>query len=106
MTPESNHPDNAHPIRQMPGLSKDQIQQLHDRWIDTVEAFLGVAATPEGKAGLAGLLGLAPEQVEPLVQQAIGVVGADQARGLMSPQPGGPTGAVLTDEQRKKQGER
>ena len=104
MAPGPNHPDNTHPIRQIPGLSESQVQRLHDRWIDTVEAFLGAAATPEGKSGLVALLGLSPEQLEPLVQQATDLVGADVARKLMLPQRGGPTGVVLTEEQRKKWG--
>jgi hypothetical protein len=104
VAPGPNHPDNTHPARQIPGLSENQIQRLHDRWIDTAEALLGAAATPEGKSGLAELLGLSPGQLEPLVQQAIDIVGADMARELMSPQRGGPTGVILTDEQRRKWG--
>jgi hypothetical protein len=104
MAPGQNHEESTHPIQQIRCLSEDQLQQLRQRWIDTVEAFLGLTATPEGKSGLAELLGVSPEQMEPLMEQAIDVVGPDMAQRLMSPRPGGPTGVILTDEQKKRLG--
>ena len=104
MAPGQNHTQGDHSIEQIPGLSEDQIRRLRDRWIDTAEAFLGVVATPEAKPGLAQLLELSLDQLEPLIQQAVEIVGADTARRLSSPQRGGPTGATLTDEQRRRWG--
>lgn len=106
MVSDSNAKDsaNTHPIEVLQALSPSQIALLKKRWIDTVEALLGIAANEKSRVSLGELLVVSPEGIAGLLKEAKEIVGHDRAQHLMSPQKGGPTGAALTDEQRTEFG--
>ena len=89
------------PIEGMAKLSPRQIQALKSRWLTTVEAFVGAAATEEGRAGLREVLGIDPDALENLLRDARCALGEERFRELMTPKPGGPTGALLDDDQQQ-----
>ncbi len=104
MNSRHDEQDGSHPLEQLNSLTQYHVNQLHDQWITTVEGFLGLTATPEGRSGLNQLLGVSQEQMEELVGEAVVVVGPDAVERLTTPRPGGPTGAVLEDNQKEEGG--
>ena len=84
----------THPLEGMSKLSLRQIQALRSRWMTTIEALVGAAATEEGRVGLREALDIAHEALDDLLREAQEMVGEERFRELMKPNPGGPTGAL------------
>jgi len=88
----------AHPIEGMSKLSLRQIQALKSRWLTSIEAFVGAAATEEGRAGLREALEDASITLDDLLQEARNMLDEQRFRELMRPEPGGQTGALWDDK--------
>ena len=101
---ESTGRDRGLALDRLQSLTSVQCERLKARWIDSVEALLGSALTPQGLAGLAKLLDLSQEDTEAVVQEARDMLGPDKASRVATPFRGGPTGVVLTDEQKRMRG--
>jgi hypothetical protein len=82
-------------------LSISQVETLGKRWINTVEALVGAAASDTGRKGVMALLEMTDEQMSVLLQKASEVLGPQRFQAIISGRPGGPTGALLTDQQKK-----
>jgi len=93
--------EELHPIELLQELTPRQIQTLNNQWINSIEAFLGMADKEESNILLANLLEISPDKLTELIQEAIKVIGAEQAQRLMSGITGGETGALLTEKQKK-----
>jgi len=85
-------------------LTPDRVQLLQKRWITTVEAVIAAANTDEGKSGLAKSLGMSAVEVGRLLEKAREVVGTERYTELSTPKRGGPTGALLSEEDKRKYG--
>jgi len=90
----------GHPVAEISRFTPCQLQALKSRWLTTIEALVAAAATDEGRTGLCEALGVEPEAIDELLLEAKGVLGEARYRGLSTPAPGGPTGA-LWDENSK-----
>jgi len=82
-------------------LSLNQVETLGKRWIGTVEALVGAAASDTGRKGLMALLEMTEDQMVALLQRASEMLGPQRFQEIISGRPGGPTGALLTDQQKK-----
>ena len=82
-------------------LSTGQVEILKKRWINTVEALVGTAASASGRKGLIALLEMTDEQMAAMLQRASQVLGPQRFQEIISGRPGGPIGALLTDQQKK-----
>ena len=93
-----------HPLTGSLGLSSGQIGALRGRWIETAEQLLSAMATNETRKAVADMLGLDDEEAERLLKRLSETVGLNVACRLLAPQAGGATGAILTEEQRRRFG--
>lgn len=89
------------PIERIGGLSPSQSEALRSRWITTIDSFVAAAATEEGRAGLCSALEIEADQLDDVLQDARGALGEERYRELLAPKPGGPTGALLDDDQQQ-----
>ena len=89
----------AFPIEGMAKLSPCQLQALKSRWMTTIDTFVAAAATEEGRAGLCKALDIELELLDDILQDARNSLGEERYRGLLAPTPGGPTGALLDEEE-------
>jgi hypothetical protein len=92
------------PLEDLGMLSASQVESLRKRWIKSVEALAGVAASDSGREGLAVLLEMTKEQIAALLQKASEVLGPQRYQEITAARPGGPTGALFTDEQKRQFG--
>ncbi len=98
---DRNDGTDALPIEGMAKLSPRQLQALKSRWLTTVEALVGAAATEEGRAGLCSALGIEADQLNDVLHDARDALGQERYMELLAPKPGGPTGAILDDGQQQ-----
>jgi len=75
------------PLDKLGGLSPALRGKLQGNWITTVEQVVAQAATPEGRKGLAGLLGLDEGALAALLSEARALLGPDAVRRLEAPHP-------------------
>jgi len=90
------------PIEEMAKLSFRQLQALKSRWITTINAFVAAAATKEGRAGLCRVLDVKLEVLDDILRDACDSLGEERYRQLLAPRSGGPTGALLDDDQQQR----
>jgi hypothetical protein len=95
---------NAHPLAAIPGISPASLAALKQRWIETAEQVIALAATPQGQDGLKTLLACSDQQWGELLAKLKEAVGTESAARLEQPSPGGALGVVLTEEQKKRFG--
>lgn len=104
-SPEQSRPDNRpHPLEALACLTAEQIQRLRGRWIESVEALAALAGSAEGAAGLTRLLEITEEQFQRLLQEIGGSLGPEETARLSHPSPGGRTGVILTEQQKRELG--
>jgi len=94
----------THPLGDLPALTQEQIQALRQRWINTVEELVGAAAVPAATGPLAQLIQVSAEQLQDLLHQAQDLLGEERYGQLVRPVPKKPTGALLTEEQKRDLG--
>lgn len=94
----------ALPVEVMAKLSLCQLQALKSRWITTIDAFVAAAATEEGRAGLCQALDVEMEALDDILLDARDSLGEERYRELLAPTPGGPTGALLAEDQQPADG--
>jgi len=91
----------ALPLERMAKLSPRQLQALKSRWITTIDSFVAAAATEEGRAGLCSVLDIEADTLDEVLQDARDALGEERYTELLAPRPGGPTGALLDDDQQQ-----
>jgi len=91
----------ALPLEGMARLSPCQLQALKSHWITTIDSFVAAAATEEGRAGLCSALEIEADTLNEVLQDARDALGEERYRELLAPKPGGPTGALLDDDQQQ-----
>jgi len=96
-----SHTDSL-PIEGMARLSPHQLQALKSRWITTINAFVAATATEESRAGLCQALDVELEALDDMLRDARDSLGEERYRDLQAPRPGGPTGALLDDDQQQR----
>jgi hypothetical protein len=93
------------PLSEAGFLDAAAVKTLAGQWITSVEQFLLRAATAEGRAQLASLIGGGEERIEARRQALLGRL-PEEARGaLKSPPPPGPRpgmGLRLSEEDKKR----
>ena len=107
MTPspeQSRQEGQPHPLEALGGLTADQIQRLRGRWIESVEALAALAGSAEARAGLIRLLEITEEQFPQLLQGIGELLGPERTARLSQPSPGGRTGVILTEQQKRELG--
>ena len=92
---------NALPLGGLARLSPCQLQALKSYWITTVDSLVAAAATREGRAGLCSALDIESVALDAVLQDARNALGEKRYRELLTPRPGGPTGALLDDDQQQ-----
>ncbi len=75
----------------------EQIQALNEHWIDTVEQFVSVTATTEGRDGMRRLLDIDERELQDLLEQTSKSLPAQMLDELSTPSPGGELGAILIE---------
>jgi hypothetical protein len=93
-----------HILETVPGLPPESVATLRKQWIETAEQVLAICSTAKGRAGLQHLLGLDEEGLAAFLSNLRGAVGEEVASRLSRPSAGGASGAVLTDEQKRRFG--
>lgn len=104
MDNENASGSSGHLLQSVPGIEAAVIEPLKKQWIETAEQFLAISASPEGRTGLKTLLGLDDEKMDQLIGRLRDCVGPVEEQRLCQPIPGGPLGALLTEEQKRKFG--
>jgi len=101
--PVSNS-DETHPLTTVPGLPGNWIARLAAQWITTAEQVLSMSGTPQGLEGLKATVSPQDGSIEVILQRLSEVVGSERAAKLRQVSSGGPLGATLTEEQKKRFG--
>ena len=88
----------THPIEGLTGLTHSQLETLKSRWVTTIEALVAILATKMGQSNISRALGIDKPEIEALLDHAREIVGEDRYAELMIARPGGPTGALIQNE--------
>ena len=104
MRPKGDFKSDTHPLEELRALRPEQVQRLKAQWVDSVEALVALGAAAPAKAALAELLGISNQDLAILLEQAAELIGPERAAELSLREPGGPTGMMLTEEQKKRFG--
>ena len=102
--PDADEP--RHALASLQLMTAEAGALLEQRWITSVEELIALAASDEGRAGLLSLLKLDEDGLGALLTEAERTVGPAVAARLRDRAPGGATGALLTEEQKKRFGMR
>ena len=94
----------THSLAELTRLSPESVQLLKARWVDTVEGFVGMTASGDGKEASQRLLGIDRGQLDSVLEEAEAILGKEAFVKYSTPTPGGPTGVILTEEQRRDMG--
>ena len=86
------------PIEGMRQLTSCQLKTLESRWKTTLDSFVAMASTEEGRAGLCKALYIEPEVLDDLLHDARDALGEKRYRELSQAKSGGPTGALWDEE--------
>ena len=100
-SPEQSRP---HPLEALACLSGDQIQRLRGRWIESVQALAALTGSDEGTTGLIRLLEITEPQFQHLRERIEELLGPEEAARLSRPSPGGRSGVILTEQQKRTLG--
>jgi len=102
--PDLRGRDETHPLEDLQDLTSYQIESLKSHWINSVEALLSLTVNEASRTGLVKLMDVSKEELGRIVGRARDLVGPEKARELMSEKKGGPTGVILSEEQKKEFG--
>ena len=94
----------THRLEELGLLSTEQIQVLASRWITTVEEFVSSVAAGEAKTTVAHALDMSDDQMTAALQKAEEAIGQVKYAKLITTEPGGARGLILTEEQKKELG--
>mgnify|MGYP000641175282 CR=1 FL=1 len=86
-----------HDILLLKSLPPSLAQKLRAHWIDTVEQFVALCGTEQGREGLKTLLTETQVPIEVLLGEAREILGDGDYETLMLAKPGGPLGALFND---------
>lgn len=104
-SPEPSRPrGKPHPLEALACLTPEQIQRLRGRWIESVEALAALAGSDDARAGLIRLLEITGQQFQQLGQGIQELLGPEETARLSQPSPGGRTGVILTEQQKRDLG--
>lgn len=103
MTGNHDNKDKAeiNPITGITRLTRNQLEILKSHWIITIDEFVAVLATEQGRISISRALDLGQEEIELILNDARDIVGEDRYEELMDARPGGPTGALINDDKSK-----
>ncbi|MEI6394518.1 MAG: hypothetical protein WCT12_25855 [Verrucomicrobiota bacterium] len=93
-----------HALNELNVLTETALAVLRQRWIETAEQLLGAAATPEGKAGLQGLLACDGAALEVVLARLGAVVGPALQAELARPVVAGKLGLIIPENPPERPG--
>jgi hypothetical protein len=102
MSNAQNNSGATHALVELSNLTDSQRQTLEKMWINSVEGLVGAAASAAGREGLTRVLEMTDSQMAELLQRASQVVGPQRFQDVSAARPGGPTGVLFTDEQKRE----
>lgn len=94
----------SHVLREINGIPLGYVDVLGKQWIETAEEVIALSGLPDGRGRLKSLLGIDDTSLSHFLGLLSELVGEKVSQRLLDARPGGPLGAILTEEQRKHLG--